>query len=269
MPTIFWETNVSCFVVAASVAFAVQLRRPPSNVGFILLGACLALAALVNPALLPMLLAMLLWGAYHVRTGRRAALVFALLAFLVVFSPWPIRNARVFHAFIPLRSTVGFEMWMGNRPQATGYLEESFFPTFNAVELQTYVREGEVAYVAQKSTEARTFIATHPVTFMNLTLRRFVRFWTGSGSRGGSAFFVLHACISTLLGLIGIGFLARRQPAIACLCALPLLLFPLPYYITHAEFRYRLVLDPLLTVLAAYGLGALFKWPEGLRCKSS
>lgn len=28
-------------------------------------------------------------------------------------------------------------------------------------------------------------------------------------------------------------------------------LFPLPYYITHAEFRYRLILDPLLVALAS------------------
>jgi 4-amino-4-deoxy-L-arabinose transferase-like glycosyltransferase len=269
MPTIFWETNVSCFVIAASLMFAVQLRRPPGNAGFLLLGACLAVAGLINPALLPLLLGMLLWVAYHFRTGRRSALLLALLGFLVVFSPWPMRNARVFHAFIPLRSTVGFEMWMGNRPRATGYLEESLFPTFNTVELQKYVREGEVAYVAEKSSEAEDYIETHPVTFMSLTLRRFVRFWTGSGSHNGSPFFILHACISTALGLVGLGFLARRQPAIACLCALPLLFFPVPYYLTHAEFRYRLVLDPLLTVLAACGVGALLDWPKTVRCKAS
>jgi len=40
---------------------------------------------------------------------------------------------------------------------------------------------------------------------------------------------------------------------------LPLLLFPLPYYITHAEFRYRLVVDPLLTVLAAYAVSSMGK----------
>jgi hypothetical protein len=32
------------------------------------------------------------------------------------------------------------------------------------------------------------------------------------------------------------------------------MIFPLPYYITHAEFRYRLVVDPLLTILAASAL---------------
>jgi hypothetical protein len=38
---------------------------------------------------------------------------------------------------------------------------------------------------------------------------------------------------------------------------LPLLLFPPPYYITHAEFRYRLNIDPLLTILAAYAVTQL------------
>jgi hypothetical protein len=42
---------------------------------------------------------------------------------------------------------------------------------------------------------------------------------------------------------------------VAALFLLPLLLFPLPYYITHAEFRYRLVVDPLLTILAASAFG--------------
>jgi hypothetical protein len=49
--------------------------------------------------------------------------------------------------------------------------------------------------------------------------------------------------------------------------ALPMLLFPLPYYITHAEFRYRVILDPLLTILAAYAVTQLAtqlaaRWPR-------
>jgi hypothetical protein len=41
---------------------------------------------------------------------------------------------------------------------------------------------------------------------------------------------------------------------LAVLFLLPLMVFPLPYYITHAEFRYRLVVDPLLTILGAYAI---------------
>jgi hypothetical protein len=43
------------------------------------------------------------------------------------------------------------------------------------------------------------------------------------------------------------------------LFALPLLLFPLPYLITHAEFRYRIVIDPLLAVLAAHAMVECFR----------
>ena len=50
------------------------------------------------------------------------------------------------------------------------------------------------------------------------------------------------------------GLLQRRRPNVAALFWLPLLLFPLPYYITHAEFRYRLIIDPLLTILGAYAI---------------
>lgn len=267
MPTIFWETNFSCCFMAASLAFALRLQRVPGNAGFLAVGACIAIAGLINPAMLPMLLVMLCWVAYQFRRARPYGLLIALLALVVVFSPWPLRNARVFHAFIPLRSTVGFEMWMGNRPQATGYLEESLFPTFNPDELREYVRLGERAYVAQKAAEARRYISSHPIAFLTLSLRRFARFWTGSGTRGGSPIFILHACISTTLGLIGLGFLAWRRPAIALLFALPMLIFPLPYYITHAEFRYRLVIDPLLTILAACAVSGLRDWQEKLRWK--
>ena len=51
--------------------------------------------------------------------------------------------------------------------------------------------------------------------------------------------------------------MTRRERWFAVLMALPLLLFPAPYYITHAEFRYRLNIDPLLTILAAYAVTRL------------
>ena len=254
MPTIFWETSFSCCIMAVSLAFALHLQRSPTSSGFLMAGACSAIASLINPAMLPMLFATVFWAAFQCRKERPCALLFAMLALAVVFSPWPLRNARVFHAFIPLRSTVGFEMWMGNHPQSTGYLDESLFPTFNPAELREYVRLGEVGYVGRKSAEARHYISSHPIEFLSLTFRRIVRFWTGSGTMGGSPIFILHGCISTVLGFVGIGLVARSQRSIACLGLLTLLLFPVPYYLTHAEFRYRLVVDPLLTVFAAYAV---------------
>jgi hypothetical protein len=67
----------------------------------------------------------------------------------------------------------------------------------------------------------------------------------------------LHAVTTSLLGLAGLAALCKQRRSLAVLFLLPLLIFPLPYYITHAEFRFRLVLDPLLTILSAYAVTEL------------
>jgi hypothetical protein len=178
-----------------------------------------------------------------------------LLVFYAVFAPWPIRNARVLHAFIPLRSTVGFELWVGNRSGASGFLDESQFPIFNRWEYDQYAAKGEVAYMRNKSTFAKAYMRAHPKEFLQLSAVRFIRFWTGTGSKDGSVFYAIHAVLTTSLGFMGIwGLVRERRLRLAVLFLLPLSVFPLPYYITHAEFRYRLVVDPLLTILGAYAI---------------
>jgi hypothetical protein len=258
VPTIFWETSISACALTGMIALALRCRRAPTMRAWIGIGAGCGFVALINPALLPALLAILGWLAYQTRKTMRAGLAVGLLALLLVFVAWPIRNAYRFHAFIPLRSTVGFELWMGNRPGATGFLDESLFPMYNKAELASYVAQGEVAYTQGKSEQAKEYISEYPGVFVRMSLRRFFRFWTGTGNNPGSAFYMVHSVLTSGLGLIGILILCKkRKYGFAALVALPLLIFPLPYYITHAEFRYRLVIDPILTILAAYAVTQL------------
>jgi hypothetical protein len=258
MPTIFWETCLSTLLLVGMVALALQCERgaerSQSGPLWALMGAYSGLAALVNPSLLPALLTLMGWAAWQTRKTLWYFPV-ALLALSMVFASWPIRNARVLHAFIPLRSTVGFELWVGNRAGATGFLDESQFPIFNRWEYDQYAAKGEVAYMRDKSVLAKAYIRSHPSAFLRLSAVRFFRFWTGTGNKDGSVIFTLHAVLTTSLGFMGIWRLVREgRLRLAVLFLLPLMVFPLPYYITHAEFRYRLVVDPLLTILAAYAL---------------
>jgi len=258
IPAIFWETSISACALIGTIALAIRCRRKPAKAAWIILGSCCGIAALINPALLPSLLAIMGWVAFETRQVSRTAPLIGLFTLLVVFAPWPIRNAQRFHAFIPLRSTVGFEMWMGNRPGSTGRLDESVFPMFNKPELTSYLAKGEVAYTRGKSEQAWAYIRAQPVVFIKLSLRRFYRFWTGTGNVNSPPIYAIHAVSTTALGFIGLILIYRRRMrAFAVLMALPLLLFPLPYYITHAEFRYRLNIDPLLTILAAYAVTQL------------
>jgi Dolichyl-phosphate-mannose-protein mannosyltransferase len=256
MPTIFWETCLSTLLLVGMIALALRCEQTPSRFLWALMGGYCGLAALVNPALLMALLALLGWAAWQTRKRLRYSPLLGLLVLLMVFAPWPMRNARALGAFIPLRSTVGLELWMGNRAGATGFLDESVFPLFNRWEYDQYVAKGEVAYMRDKSRLAKTYMRAHPMEFLRLSSVRFLRFWTGTGSKDGSVLFAVHALLTSCLGAMGMWRLwQRRRFGVAALFLLPLMLFPLPYYITHAEFRYRLVVDPLLTILAASALG--------------
>jgi hypothetical protein len=255
MPTIFWETCLSAMLLVGMIALALRCERRPGAPLWVGIGAYCGLAALVNPALLFSTLAMMGWAAWQTRKTLRYSPLLGLLVLLLVFVPWPLRNLRVLGAFIPLRSTVGFELWVGNRAGATGFLDESQFPLFNRWEFSQYVTKGEVTYMRDKSALAKTYVRAHPVEFLRLSGIRFMRFWTGSGNLDGSIVFVIHAVLTTSLAAIGVGRLLReRRRSLAILFLLPLIFFPLPYYITHAEFRYRLVVDPLLTILAGFGV---------------
>jgi 4-amino-4-deoxy-L-arabinose transferase-like glycosyltransferase len=255
MPTIFWETCLSTLLLVGMIALVLRCEQKPGGLLWASMGGYCGLAALVNPALLMALLALLGWAAWQTRKRLRYSPLLGLLALLVVFAPWPIRNALALDAFIPMRSTVGLELWMGNRAGATGFLDESVFPLFNRGEYDQYVAKGEVAYMRDKSRLARTYVRAHPLEFLRLSSIRFVRFWTGTGSKDGSVLFAVHALLTSCLGAMGMWRLwQRRRFGVAALFLVPLMLFPLPYYITHAEFRYRLVVDPLLTILAASAL---------------
>jgi hypothetical protein len=259
MPTLFWETSITACALPGMIALALYYRRKSTPAAWALLGSYCAIIGLINPALLPSLLAILGWLAWQTRRVSKTAPLISLLALVMVFAAWPIRNAYRFHAFIPLRSTVGFELWIGNRPGGTGYLDTKLFPMFDKQELASYVAKGEVAYTHDKSQAAWDYVRTQPGAFIEMTGRRVFRYWTGTGSSERSTIWAVHSVLTTVLGFAGLLIVAlrRRTRDLAILLALPILIFPLPYYITHAEFKYRLNIDPLMTILAAYAITQL------------
>ena len=160
------------------------------------------------------------------------------------------------HAFIPLRSNFGYELWQGNRPGADGFFSASLHPNTNPEEFARLQSLGELAYMREKSTLAESAIRANPGRFLTLTGRRIVCFWTGI-SRVSDRNLVVYLVTTALAGFCGLIVLARRSPAHALFLALPLILFPLPYYITHPDPRFRLILEPVLILLIAHLLADL------------
>jgi 4-amino-4-deoxy-L-arabinose transferase-like glycosyltransferase len=251
LPAVFWESGLSTTMLIASLAFALHCAARPKPWKWAAMGAFFAGAMLINPSLMLALFSVGTWAIYRARAGSRAVSALLLVATCTaLFMAWPVRNEREMHAFIPMRSNFGYELWQGNRTGSDGKFSAELHPNVNAQEFTRYAALGEVDYMREK----KAAIRAQPGRFVELTGKRFVQFWLGLGSHQTSALIVLHIVATTVLGLAGFVLLWRRRRGLALLFAGPMLFFPLPYYITHADFRFRLILDPLATVLCAYAV---------------
>ncbi|HEY0757654.1 MAG TPA: glycosyltransferase family 39 protein [Acidisarcina sp.] len=278
MPVIFWDTCASTMLLTGAVAVALRLGRRPSLALWMAAGLCSGLTLLINPSLFVALLAIGGWavfangwpgvGASASRSAsgpvsgraRRGSPWLApaagLLVLAGVFAPWPIRNAVVLHAFIPFRSNLGYELWNGNQHGGNGCFVPALHPVLSRQQYREYASLGEVRYMEEKSALGKALIRAYPLEFVRVTAWRAPAFWLGlsQGEDGRSGLVVLHAAMTSCLGTAGLVLLFRRKRRLGWLFLLPLLVFPLPYYITHPDFRFRLLLDPLVTILAAYAL---------------
>jgi hypothetical protein len=54
------------------------------------------------------------------------------------------------------------------------------------------------------------------------------------------------------LGIAGLAIAFRRKIPAAEMFAIILLVYPLPYYLTHPDMRYQHPIQPLLAVMAAF-----------------
>jgi len=181
----------------------------------------------------------------------------AALVFLAVIAPWTLRNAQVFHAFIPLRGNLGAELYMGNGPGSNGLLMEYDHPFQAPDQLRLYASLGEVRYVAMRGAAAKAFIAQRPAHFFADVVKRIYFFWFSVPHPADDAWYVeygrvLDFAFISVAGLMGLALaLARRVPA-AGLFAWAFLLLPVPYYLVTVHARFRHPLEPLICILAVF-----------------
>ncbi len=231
---------------------------------------------MVNPAVLSVLPFLALWALWPLRQELARAAKLALAAaviFAAGIAPWTVRNYLVFHKFIPLRSNFGLELWLSNSPEvpdtwSRGYLH----PTNDREEAAEYVRMTEVPYMRQKQSEAFAFMRSHPRDTMRSFFRRFEDNWIGTWDPPADQWRFLPLsdkltliwnCLFSLLALAGALFAQRTKNENALPFTSVLMVFPLIFYVTHTNGRYRHPIDPimcLLTVFAvAYPLSCLRK----------
>ncbi len=262
---------------------------PPFRAGWALLaGGVLALAVLVKPnlALLPAAYAaLLLAAAWWRRGGLRRALgpwvrTSALLAlgFSLGMSPWWIRNAAVFDAFVPFSTCGGYALYESNSEFADGGPNHGkiVFPdAWHEQMAHAYALCGREATAGTPTApEAELaadrilreasirWIRANPERFLALVPVKVGRTWNAVPNWAGArrpfemAASLLSYVPVMLLMLTGLLTHRRRWEA-AALLLLPAIYFTALQTVFMGSVRYRLPAMGCLIVLAGAGMASL------------
>ena len=247
-----WDTSLTILLTVVGCLVATYLETGGRKM-WMLHGALWGMGALVNPSLLTIYGVLFLWACWR-QQRRRAAwrrnAVLAAMVMIAFMGPWAARNYRLFHRLVPVRTNYGLELWVGNHEGADGFFRVMLHPLGNPAEMYQFRHRGEAEYMAWKQHLAVAFIEQHPAEFLRLTRFRMGCFWGGVVDSG----YVAIVLPTTLLGLWGLLLLARHDRELMWLYALPLLFYPIPYYLTHADLRFRLPAEPLLACLTGYAV---------------
>jgi hypothetical protein len=232
-------------------------------------GALWGLLVLTNPVVLLLLFA---WPVYwiwelRVKVSKKIikSLTITAATALLVVTPWIVRNYVRFGTFVFVRDCLGLQLQNGNNDCATSTLQEMIQsgchalsgPNANAAIAANLAAAGEVRFNRVKLYEALHWMASNPRPFAALTLRRFRLFWFPDLD---SLWQTSLVWAITLLSFVGLRLMFRNGLG-ASVIASTWLLFPLLYYISPFEPRYRYPILWTSLLPAGYALVEISRLP--------
>jgi 4-amino-4-deoxy-L-arabinose transferase-like glycosyltransferase len=262
-----WYCELAAMLLFLAVAIAVAAQSPPSLSRAALFGTLSGVIILTDPTLSIYLAMLLLW--MLIRQGAKLpGLVVLLLtgglAVGAVLSPWAIHNWLVLGSPRIVKSNFGEALYLGNNPVA-----EAGSPKAERLEAYTTLDEKELNYYRNQSElvadryfmgKALEWIQDHPFRFAQLTAKRIYYFWLPSPGLGRKS-WLRFAYFGPLLALALYGlWIGGRHFWQLTPIWLFMLIYPLPYYLTHvAAGRYSYPVEPFVVLLAAIPIGFLFQ----------
>jgi hypothetical protein len=264
-----WDASISALLAATILwaTLALELDKSQRLRNWCAYGLLWGVALMFNATLAALFPFLAGWLAYRAHQQNRAWFTNAAAAIAIIILccvPWTIRNYRVFHQFVPLRSVLGLQLWLGNNDQTQDIFRGDLHPIYNAAEREQYISLGEIAYMQQKKQQALAYMFSHPAREAHLILYRAISIWSGGTPYPLEDFlgtpslrfrtilaFNIVAALGTLCGIIIL--FGERSPFAIPIAAFPLI-YPWAYYLTLALPRYRLPIDPIVMVLLAISI---------------
>jgi 4-amino-4-deoxy-L-arabinose transferase-like glycosyltransferase len=269
-----WDTSLTGLLFALIFWATLAIREQQSALRWASYGTLWAVGALTNASLLsvfPFFIGWLVFTRPETFAGRLPRVALSGLVLALLLTPWTIRNHRALGKWLPLRSNFGVELWLGNNPAGSDVNSFALHPFQNPSEAAQFKSLGEIEYMREKQYEAIAFMRANPGTTLHLIARRVALYWFAVSDRprfdwSTAPPYVRHLVFPNLLMILFAWFgaaiaLRARRPG-AMLFVFVLLVFPIPYYVTHALVRYRFSLDPILTIIGVYGLLSALPWTQ-------
>lgn len=209
------------------------------------------------PSLLPVLVGCLLFELWWRRdAGKWTSSMVVTLGVVLACLPWTWRNHVTFGDVFFIRGNFGLELRMGNHDGAVADLDVMDVregtalrhPRTSLPDARLVREVGEREFMRRARREALDWIRHHPGTFLSLSARRAGCFWFGSPA---DPVRMIAATLLTLLALLGLrrAWSTLGVPQRAAF-VIPLVTYPLVYYLVVYMPRYSEPLNGILLLLA-------------------
>lgn len=271
-----WETWLATLLFCLLFLLTLNLEDENRFGRWFGFGLLWGVEALTSPAILAVLPFLAAWVIYRRHQRSRSWFtvnVIAAVAFMLVVSPWFVRNYKVFHRFVPFRDGMGLVLRLGTKGQTDYWGPYELGPWHNDAEWNEFKQLGELGYMDHKKQQALAFIRANPGWYARATVRRAIFLWTGYWSLDREYLKeepldppnIFFCTTLTVLALLGLWRSWNLDPGQAMPYVLVLLSFPVIYYITSPEVYYRRPIDPLFVILAIVAVTprAKIKAPAG------
>ena len=269
-----WDTVLGTLLLTLLILYTLKLEQSGDYISWLGYGLLWAIAALTNAnalSTLPFFGAWILLKQWRSRTLRLGPMVAASLVFLIAIAPWIWRSSQVYGRFVAFRGNFGLEVMVGNSSDTSRPSNWNETPGSNLAELQKFQRLGEPAYMAEKQREAARVIEDRPLWFAGQTLRRILYTWTNLWVFPPPWTFdeiglpnALMYTIFSVFAFIGIAWAIRNRWEETVPLLIPLIFFPIVYYLTHEDDgRFRHPVDPVVIIFAACGAYSLWSMRGG------
>lgn len=263
-----WDQCIAAFLFAVIVEATFRMREPMSPLTWSGYGLLWAVAALVNPALcglLPFLLGWLIFQRWRSGVVSPALYARTVFMFFLAVLPWSVRNYYAVDGWVFVKSDFGVAMWIGNHPAS---LAMDTHPMDNFSERIHLIFMGEAEFGKEQQRLAIAYVKSHPREFIKNSWSRILDIWSAKDDSLADGWVTtLHlrnqdvwlCSVFSVLSFAGVILALRTHGMESFPLVLCVFLFPIPYYVTLVEYRYRHPIDPLLTIFAVYAVSRLWR----------